>query len=171
MDFQTVFSTLCAVVIATYGLYKGIAEIHEHTEAGKRKREKKEKEEELKWEDRVTKVITEVTRPMHDSIEEIKEMTFSQQEEINDIKNMAYKNQQSQMDLMRAKMNTIYYKYLPYKKILDYDKKAFLRIYQDYREQGGNTWIVDLHDQLVTWETVRDRGELHQSEEEFSEKD
>jgi hypothetical protein len=42
---------------------------------------------------------------------------------------------------MRYNMNRIYYKYQPYKKILEYDKKAFMKFYKDYHQMGGNTWI------------------------------
>jgi len=45
------------------------------------------------------------------------------------------------MDLMRYNMNRLYYKYRPHKKILDCDKKAFIKLYNDYHDMGGNTWI------------------------------
>ena len=33
-------------------------------------------------------------------------------------------------------MNRLYYKYRPFKKILDCDKKAFIKLYKDYHEMG-----------------------------------
>ena len=64
------------------------------------------------------------------------------------------------MDVMRYDMNKIYYKYRPYKKILDCDKKAFIKFYTDYHEMGGNTWIDSLYKEVVTWEIVEDEREL-----------
>ena len=57
-------------------------------------------------------------------------------------------------------MNNIYYKYRPYKKILDCDKKAFLKLYADYHSAGGNTWIDSLYKEVITWETVEFEYEL-----------
>lgn len=66
---------------------------------------------------------------------------------------------------MRYNMNKIYYKYRPFKKILDYDKKAFLKLYQDYKPMGGNTWIDVLYNEVVTWEAVQDADELTKGED------
>ena len=53
-------------------------------------------------------------------------------------------------------MNRIYYKYRPYKKILDCDKKAFMKLYTDYHDIGGNTWIYTLHNIVMHWDIVED---------------
>lgn len=66
----------------------------------------------------------------------------------------------AQMDVMRYNMNRIYYKYRPFKKILDCDKKAFIKFYTDYHSMGGNTWIDTLYEELITWEIVEDESEL-----------
>jgi len=47
--------------------------------------------------------------------------------------------------MMRYNMNKIYYQYRPYKKILSADKKAFIKIYNDYKPMGGNSWIDALY--------------------------
>ena len=57
-------------------------------------------------------------------------------------------------------MNKMYYKYHPYKKILDADKKAFIKIYKDYKDMDGNTWIDALYAEVITWEIVEDESEL-----------
>jgi len=53
------------------------------------------------------------------------------------------------MDLMRYNMNRLYYKYRPFKKILDCDKKAFMKLYNDYHDMGGNTWIDSLYNEVM----------------------
>lgn len=61
---------------------------------------------------------------------------------------------------MRYNMNKIYYKYRPYRKILNADKKAFIKIYKDYKSMDGNTWIDALYSELKDWPIVEDESEL-----------
>ena len=66
----------------------------------------------------------------------------------------------SSNDLLRKDMTDIYYKYLPYKKILQYDKKCFIKLYHDYGAQGGNTYIDAIWEEIQTWEVVLSKEEL-----------
>ena len=61
---------------------------------------------------------------------------------------------------MRYNMNRLYYKYRPFKKILDCDKKAFIKLYNDYKPMGGNSWIDTLYNEVVTWEIIENENEL-----------
>ena len=63
--------------------------------------------------------------------------------------------------MMRYNMNKIYYKYRPYKKILSADKKAFIKIYNDYKSMDGNTWIDSLYAEVKDWPIVEEEQELH----------
>jgi len=63
--------------------------------------------------------------------------------------------------MMRYNMNKIYYKYRPYKKILSADKKAFMKIYNDYKSMDGNTWIDSLYTEVKDWPIVEEEQELH----------
>ena len=58
--------------------------------------------------------------------------------------------------MLRYDMNKLYYKYRPYKKILSADKKAFMKLYQDYKMMDGNTWIDALYAEVVDWPIVED---------------
>lgn len=97
---------------------------------------------------------------MDDKIEEVKEIQLDQGTQMQRIQQTVDLLNTSQMDLMRYNMNRLYYKYRPYKKILDCDKKAFIKLYNDYHEMGGNTWIDALHDEVITWEIIEDESEL-----------
>ena len=66
----------------------------------------------------------------------------------------------SSNDLLRMDMNEIYYRYLPYKKILDYDRKCFIKLYDDYVDQGGNSYIQDINTELRSWEIVATKEDL-----------
>ena len=95
-----------------------------------------------------------------EKVEELKEISLDQGQEIKSIKKSVDLLNSSQMDMMRYNMNRIYYKYRPYRKILDCDKKAFLKFYTDYHEMGGNTWIDSLYPEVMRWETVENEEEL-----------
>lgn len=101
-----------------------------------------------------------VVNALDDKVEELKEITLDQGVQITSIKASIEKLSDAQMDIMRYDMNRIYYKYRPYKKILDCDKKAFLKFYQDYHGMGGNTWIDGLYNEVKDWEIVKDEKEL-----------
>ena len=66
----------------------------------------------------------------------------------------------SQLDMLRYNMNKLYYKYRPFKKILNADKKAFIKLYNDYKLMHGNTWIDTLYAEVKDWPIVEDESEL-----------
>lgn len=66
----------------------------------------------------------------------------------------------SSNDLLRKDMTDIYYMYLPYKKILDFDRKCFTKLYDDYTAQGGNSYIQDINTELRSWEVVATKEDL-----------
>lgn len=95
-----------------------------------------------------------------DSLEEIKGLVLDQGQQLKAINNSVNVLNVSQMDLMRYNMNRLYYKYRPHKKILDCDKKAFIKLYDDYHDMGGNTWIDQLYREVMSWEIVEFEDEL-----------
>ena len=95
-------------------------------------------------------------------INELKEMTRMQEDQLTCLQESVDLLNLSQMDLMRYNMNALYYKYRPYRKILDVDKKAFIKFYNDYHTMGGNTWIDELYKEVITWPMVEDESELTQ---------
>lgn len=94
------------------------------------------------------------------SLNEIKQMTLQQEDKLVALQASLDLINQAQLDTMRYNMNRLYYKYRPYKKILDADKKAFMKFYTDYHSMGGNTWIDSLYQEVITWEIVGDESEL-----------
>ena len=94
------------------------------------------------------------------SLDELKDMTMEQEAQLDEILTSIDLLNQSQLDMMRYNMNKIYYQYRSYKKILNADKKAFMKIYNDYHTMGGNTWIDTLYAELKDWPIVEDESEL-----------
>lgn len=149
-----------AVIIAAKNIYgffkKPVVDLHNHAQEA----EEKHIEEVL-----AKKLPGEVEKRQEaiiDSLEEIKELVLNQQHKFDNIQKSVDLLNTSQMDLMRYNMNRLYYKYRPFKKILDCDKKAFMKLYTDYHDMGGNTWIDTLHSEVMTWEIVQDESELDQ---------
>lgn len=93
-------------------------------------------------------------------VDELKQMTMEQDKQLTAIGKSIDLLNQSQLDMMRYNMNKIYYKYHPYKKIMSADKKAFIKIYNDYKLMDGNTWIDTLYGELKDWPIAEDESEL-----------
>ena len=44
--------------------------------------------------------------------------------------------------------------------MLNADKKAFMKLYHDYKLMDGNTWIDALYSEVKDWPIVEDESEL-----------
>lgn len=149
---------ISATIVAIKGIYgflkKPVDDIHDHVQDA----EEQHIEEVLKRE--VPKLLQQNCDIIMASLDEIKGMTLSQEEKLTQVQNSLDLLNASQLDVLRYNMNKIYYKYRPYKKILSADKKAFIKLYNDYKPMGGNSWIDALYNEVVTWEIVEDISEL-----------
>ena len=147
-----------AVIIAGKNIYgflkKPVDDLHERTQSAE------EEHIEQVINDKVPKILDQHQEVIVDSLEEIKALVLDQGRDLDKIQKSVDILNVSQMDLMRYNMNRLYYKYRPFKKILDCDKKAFMKLYSDYHEMGGNTWIDSLYNEVMQWEIVEDEGEL-----------
>lgn len=65
----------------------------------------------------------------------------------------------SSNDILRKELVTIYYRYLPYKKIPVYTKKSFLKLHHDYHDQGGNSFIDEIYEEVKDWKVVETEKE------------
>lgn len=110
--------------------------------------------------EKMPKLLEKNCETLMASLNEIKDMTLSQEKRLIDIQKSIDLLNVSQLDMLRYNMNRIYYKYRPYKKILDADKKAFIKLYNDYKEMKGNTWIDALYAELKEWPIVENEDEL-----------
>ena len=97
------------------------------------------------------------------SLDEIKEINVKQGQQLKDLQASVDKITDAEMDILRYNMNRIYYKYHPYKKILSADKKAFLKLYNDYKAMEGNTWIDELYKDLENWPIVSNEEDLYKN--------
>ena len=105
-------------------------------------------------------ITNKVIQVVDNKIEELMLMTKAQDSQLSDISQSITLLNQSQLDMLRYNMNKLYYKYRPYKKMLSADKKAFMKLYHDYKMMDGNTWIDALYAEVVEWPIVEDQDEL-----------
>lgn len=98
------------------------------------------------------------------AIDELKEMTLDQEGQLTEVQNSLNLLNETQKDMLRYNMNKLYYKYRPYKKVLSADKKAFMKLYKDYKSMDGNTWIDALYAEFKDWPIVEDQDELRHPE-------
>lgn len=149
---------ISAVIIAVKNIYgflkKPVDDLHGRAQSA----EEKHIEEVL--EKKLPEMVNDSHESIIDSLEEIKGLVLDQQYNFDKIQKSVDLLNVSQMDLMRYNMNRLYYKYRPFKKILDCDKKAFMKLYSDYHDMGGNTWIDSLYNEVMHWEIVEDEIEL-----------
>ena len=68
----------------------------------------------------------------------------------------------SSNDMMRAEIVKIYYRYLPYKKMLQHSRELLNKLFHDYHDQGGNSFIEDMYDEMKTWPVVNNDKDLRE---------
>ena len=149
---------ISAVIIAVKNIYgfikKPVDDLHEQAQT----------QEEEHIEKIVNKQVPDIVKKNQEniitSLDEIKDLLSNQEENLQKIQTSVDNLNISQLDLMRYNMNRLYYKYRPFKKILDCDKKAFIKLYDDYHNMGGNTWIDQLYSEAIKWEIVENEDEL-----------
>lgn len=147
-----------AVIIAAKNIYgfikKPVDDLHEHAQSQEEEHIREVLNEE------VPEIIKKNQDEILNSLEEIKRLVLSQAQDLEKLQQSVDILNVSQLDLMRYNMNRLYYKYRPFKKILDCDKKAFIKLYNDYSSMGGNSWIGSLYDEVMKWEIIENEDEL-----------
>ena len=149
------FSAVIIAVKNIYGFFKKPVD-----DLNTKAHEKEEKHIEEVIDKKMPDIVQENCNKMMQSLNNIETMVGEQKADLAYIQESIDLLNASNLDLMRYNMNSLYYKYRPYKKILDCDKKAFIKLYNDYHQMGGNTWIDALYNEVLTWEIVEDENEL-----------
>ena len=150
---------ISAFIIAAKNIFSFLKQPVDDLKASAREDEEKHIEEILKRE--MPSLLQENCKSIMGALDELKDMTMGQEAQLDEIQDAIDLLNQSQLDMMRYNMNKIYYKYRPYKKILNADKKAFIKIYNDYKSMDGNTWIDSLYAEVKEWPIVEEEQELH----------
>lgn len=141
--------------IFIYFLIQVIEKTINHTKWGKERKQEKDKEKEKQAHEQYKRFTNDFVESFVPPL--IKQFTEQDEKLLEKLDKLT----QSSNDLLRKDMTDIYYKYLPYRKILQYDKESFLKLYHDYAAQGGNTYITDVYNELKDWEVVLREEDLH----------
>ena len=116
----------------------------------RRKEHQKRKEEENKKQ--LKETIKEVIEPM---LLKLEERDNEQDKKLTCLIH-------SSNDMMRAEIVKIYYRYLPYKKMLQYSRELLNKLFHDYHDQGGNSFIEDMYNEMKTWPVVSNDKDLRE---------
>ena len=109
-------------------------------------RQKRTEEQQRQLEDKVTDTFNKKILPP--ILAEIKQVNVAQNEVLGQL-------QKSNNDLIRLQLNEIYYKYLPLKKIPEYDWKNVVYLHTDYAAQHGNTYENEMFEEMKSWERLK----------------
>lgn len=56
--------------------------------------------------------------------------------------------------LLRSEMLKTYYKNSEAKRIKQYEFENFIKLYEAYKALGGNSFIDEVHDEVMSWQIV-----------------
>lgn len=156
MTIQELANSLGGVLILIFLFWQVLEKVCGNFEWFQKIKKKKIKAEKKKQEEIIQKTTEKVAEQILTPIM----TTFEEKNRLQDEKlEMLIK---SSNDMLRKDIIKIYYKYLPYKKILHYDKEFVCAVYQDYHNQGGNSFIDGIMEKIKTWLVVLAEEELHQ---------
>ena len=152
MNFSSIASAVGGFLVLVYLVWQVIVKFCGDKEwfSKRRKEHQKRKEEENKKQ--LKETIKEVIEPMLLKLEE------RDNEQDRKLTCLIH----SSNDMMRAEIVKIYYRYLPYKKMLQYSRELLNKLFHDYHDQGGNSFIEDIYNEMKTWPVVNSDKDLRE---------
>lgn len=138
------------LLILIYLLYQIIEKLIGKSKWGQNRKQKKEEAALKQYQKFTQDFVNQFVPPLMDQLNQQDEKLFQKIDQLRTSSN----------DMLRKEMTDIYYKYLPYKKILQYDKECFLKLYYDYAAQDGNSYIKDVYEELKEWPVVLSKKDL-----------
>lgn len=156
MTIQEVANSLGGILILIFLFWQVLEKVCGNFEWFQKRKKKKIEAEKKRQEEIVQKTTEKVAEQILTPII----ATFEEKNRLQDEKlEMLIK---SSNDMLRKDIVRIYYKYLSYEKILQYDKEFVCAVYQDYHSQGGNSFIDGIMKIIRTWLVVSTEEELYQ---------
>lgn len=156
MTIQELANSLGGVLILIFLFWQVLEKVCGNFEWFQKIKKKKIEAEKKKQEEIIQKTTEKVAEQILTPIM----TTFEEKNRLQDEK--LSKLTKSSNDMLRKDIVKIYYKYLPYKKILQYDKEFVCAVYQDYHNQDGNSFIDGIMKEIRTWLVVLTEEELYQ---------
>lgn len=150
MGISEIVSSVGGVFLLFYLLWQLAEKLFGNVQWFQKLKKKKLEEEDKRQKEITKKVVAQVLPPIISALEE------KNKEQDKKLSLLVH----SSNDMLRKDIIRIYYKYLPYKRILQYDKEFITVAYADYTAQNGNSFIRDLVTEINTWTVVRQEEDL-----------
>lgn len=150
VDFSQIASAVGGTLVLIYLIWQVVIKfLGEKDWFAKRRKERLAREEAIQKE-RLQQNIKEVLEPM---LQDIKDHNKEQDRKLSCLV-------RSSNDMMRAEIVKIYYRYSPYKKILQHSRELLEKLFHDYHDQGGNSFIEGLYNEMKAWPVVSTEEDL-----------
>lgn len=150
MNFSQIASAVGGVLVLIYLIWQVIIKfLGEKEWFAKHRKEKMAKEEAIRR-DRLQKNIKEVLAPM---LQDIKDHNKEQDRKLTCLIH-------SSNDMMRAEIVKLYYRYYPHRKILQHSRELLDKLFNDYHDQGGNSFIESIYNEMKGWPVVNTEEDL-----------
>lgn len=151
---QVIGTTIVTIIMIIYFAIKAFKELSEHFGWFSQKRKERMALAEAARRQEITQIVEEcISRIVPPMIEGQLQHNKEQDQKLD-------KLIQSSNDTLRQEMIQIYHKYLPYQKILYYDRENFNKLFKDYVSQDGNSFMTTIKAEMDTWSTVMTEKEL-----------
>ena len=152
MNFSSIASAVGGFLVLVYLVWQVIVKFCGDKEWFSKRRKEHQKRKEGENKKQLKETIKEVIEPMLLKLEE------RDNEQDRKLTCLIH----SSNDMMRAEIVKIYYRYLPYKKMLQYSRELLNKLFHDYHDQGGNSFIEDMYNEMKTWPVVSNDKDLRE---------
>jgi len=150
LNFSSIASAVGGFLVLVYLVWQVVVKFCGDKEWFNKRRRERQKQKEEEEKKQLKETIKEVIEPI---LSEIKERDSEQDKKLTCLIH-------SSNDMMRAEIVKIYYRYLPYKKMLQYSRELLNKLFHDYHDQGGNSFIEDMYNEMKTWPVVNTEKDL-----------
>lgn len=152
MNFSSIASAIGGFLVLIYLVWQVVVKFCGDKEWFSKRRKERQKQKEEENKKQLKETIKEVIEPM---LLELKERDSEQDRKLNCLIH-------SSNDMMRAEIVKIYYRYLPHKKMLQHSRELLNKLFHDYHDQGGNSFIEDIYNEMKTWPVVNNDKDLRE---------
>lgn len=153
MNFSEIASAVGGFFVLVYAIWQVIIKFCGDKDWFAKRRKQKQLELEEQRTKSLHKAISDAVSPLAEDLKEIKERNKTQDDVLEKLVH-------SSNDMMRAEIVKIYYRYLPHHKMLQYSRELLEKLFHDYHDQGGNSFIENLYNEMITWPVVRTEEDL-----------
>lgn len=152
MNFSSIASAIGGFLVLIYLVWQVVVKFCGEKEWFNKRRKERQRQKEEENKKQLKETIKEVIEPM---LLKLKERDNEQDRKLTCLIH-------SSNDMMRSEIVKIYYRYLPHKKMLQPSRELLNKLFYDYHDQGGNSFIEDMYNEMKTWPVVSNDKDLRE---------